>query len=144
MFTQKINNMKVENVMIALDKFPVVPENLFLKEALDIMNSKGFGVACLIDKDGILTGILTDGDFRRKLLKVQKPLSALFIDDCRKYAILSPITTKPETSLADAMKIMGDRKIWDLPVVDNVGKLIGLLHFHAVVKSLLNNNSQYL
>ncbi len=134
--------MKVENVMIALDKFPVVPEKLFLKEALDIMNSKGFGVACLIDKDGILTGILTDGDFRRKLVKVQKPLSALFIDDCRNYAILSPITTTPETSLSEAINIMGNRKIWDLPVVDNIGKLIGLLHLHAVIESLFNNSSE--
>lgn len=134
--------MKVENVMIALDKFPVVPENLFLKEALDIMNSKGFGVACLIDKDGILTGILTDGDFRRKLVKVQKPLSALFIDDCRNYAILSPITVTPETSLADAINIMGDRKIWDLPVVDIRGKLIGLLHLHAAIDDIINISSK--
>ncbi len=137
MFTHKTNNMKVENVMIELDKFPVLPENLFLKEALDIMNAKRFGIACIIDREGSLKGILTDGDIRRKLLKVQKPLSALFVDDCLEHAILSPIVTSPEVSLIDAVELMGAKQVWDLPVLDNTGKLVGLLHLHQVVKALL-------
>ena len=137
MFTHKKNNMKVENVMIELDKFPVLPENLFLKEALDVMNSKRLGIACLIDREGNLKGILTDGDIRRKLLKVQKPLSALFVDDCLEHAILSPIVISPGASVKEAVELMGDRQVWDLPVVDNSGKLVGLLHLHQVVKALL-------
>ena len=133
--------MKVENVMIGLDKFPVVPENLFLKEALDIMNSKRFGIACITDRDGNLKGILTDGDIRRKLIQVQKPLSALFVDDCLEHAILSPIVTSPEVSLIDAVELMEARQVWDLPVVDNAGKLIGLLHLHPAVKALLHGIS---
>ena len=129
--------MKVETVMIGLDKFPVVPENFFLKEALDVMNSKRFGIACIIDRDGSLKGILTDGDIRRKLIQVQKPLSALFVEDCLEHAILSPIVTSPEVSLIDAVELMEARQVWDLPVVDNAGKLIGLLHLHQVVKALL-------
>lgn len=132
--------MKVKNVMIALDKFPVISENLFFKEALDEMNFKKIGIACIIDENFHLKGILTDGDIRRKLLKVQKPLSALFVDDCIEHAILSPIVINPETPLIDAIEIMGNEKIWDLPVVDEEGKLIGLLHLHPVVKNLLNNN----
>lgn len=141
MFTLITSNMKVENVMIALDKFPVITENFFFKEALDEMNEKKLGIACIVDENSRLKGILTDGDIRRKLLKVQKPLSALFVDDCMEHAILSPTIINPETSLVDAIEVMGNHKIWDLPVVDNDGKLIGLLHLHPVVKSLLNNNS---
>jgi CBS domain-containing protein len=137
MFTHKINNMKVENVMIELDKFPVLPENLFLKAALDVMNIKGLGIACIIDSEGILKGILTDGDIRRKLIKVQKPLSALFVDDCIEHAILSPIVTSPSTLVKEAVELMGERQVWDLPVVDNRGKLVGLLHLHHLVKALL-------
>jgi CBS domain-containing protein len=133
--------MKVENVMIALDKFPVITEKFFFKEALDEMNEKKLGIACIVDENSRLKGILTDGDVRRKLLKVQKPLSALFVDDCMEHAILSPIIINPETSLVDAIEIMGNHKIWDLPVVDNDGKLMGLLHLHPVVKNLLNYNS---
>ena len=129
--------MKVETVMIELDKFPVLQENLFLKEALDMMNLKRFGIACIIDREGCLKGILTDGDIRRKLIQVQKPLSALFVDDCLEHAILSPIVTSPEIKLIDAVELMGERQVWDLPVVDNSGKLVGLLHLHQVVKALL-------
>jgi CBS domain-containing protein len=132
--------MKVKNVMITLDKFPVISESLFFKEALDEMSFKKIGIACIIDESFHLKGILTDGDIRRKLLNVQKPLSALFVDDCIEHAILSPIVINPETPLIDAIEIMGSKKIWDLPVVDEEGKLIGLLHLHPVVKKLLNNS----
>jgi CBS domain-containing protein len=132
--------MKVKNVMIALDKFPVISENLFFKEALDVMNEKKLGIACIVDKEYNLKGILTDGDIRRKLLKIQKPLSALFADDCIEHAILSPKFTNPEASLIEAIEQMELKQIWDLPVVDKEGKLIGLLHLHTVVKTLLNIN----
>ena len=133
--------MKIKDVMITLEKFPVVSENLFLKEALDEMSEKKIGIACIIDENFNLKGILTDGDLRRKLLNVQKPLSAIFVDDCIEHAILSPTVINPETSLLDAIEIMGSKRIWDLPVVDDNGKLIGLLHLHPVVKSLLSNKS---
>ena len=129
--------MKVENVMIELDKFPVIEENLFLKEALDVMNAKRLGIACLVDREGFLKGILTDGDIRRKLLNVQKPMSAFFVDDCIEHAIISPVVTNPDASLKSAIELMGDKHVWDLPVVDNLGKLVGLLHLHQVVKALL-------
>jgi CBS domain-containing protein len=131
--------MKIKDVMIPLEDFPVVPETLFFKEALDLMSEKKIGIACIVDDSFKLKGILTDGDIRREFLNVQKPLSAIFVDDCIEHAILSPTVINPESSLLEAIEIMGDKRIWDLPVVDNNGKLIGLLHLHPVVKSLLNN-----
>ena len=124
--------------MISLEKFPVVRETLYFKEALDIMSEKKLGIACIIDNDYHLKGILTDGDIRRKLLKVQKPLSALFIDDCIDHAIHNPIVTSPNVSLKEAINVMELHQVWDLPVVDEQGKLIGLLHLHPAVKALLN------
>lgn len=130
--------MKVKDIMISLDKFPVVRENLFFKEALDVMSEKKLGIACIVDQNNHLMGILTDGDIRRKLLKVQNPLSALFIDDCIEHAILNPVVSSPETSLKEAINVMEEHQVWDLPVVDENGKLIGLLHLHPAVKALLN------
>lgn len=130
--------MHVKNVMLSLDKIPVVRENLFFKEALDVMNEKKLGISCIVDQDQHLKGILTDGDIRRKLLKIQKPLSALFVDDCMEHAIISPVVISPESSLKDAVDIMEQKQIWDLPVVDGNGKLVGLLHLHPVVQTLLN------
>ncbi len=130
--------MKINEVMLSLDKFPVIREELFFKEAIDVMNEKKIGIACIIDKDHHLKGILTDGDIRRKLLKIQKPLSALFVDDCIEHAIITPTVTSPEATLNEAVDIMGKKQIWDLPVVDSLGKLVGLLHLHPVVQALLN------
>lgn len=130
--------MNVKDVMLPTDKFPVVSENLFFKEALDVMNEKKLGITCIVNQEYQLKGILTDGDIRRKLLKIQKPLSALFVDDCIEHAILSPVVTTPNTTLKSAVDIMEQKQIWDLPVVDETGKLVGLLHLHPVVQALLN------
>ena len=128
--------MKVNDVMLSLNNFPVVKQELFFKEALDVMNEKKLGIACVVDQDYVLKGILTDGDIRRKLLRVQKSLSALFVDDCIDHAILSPKTIDINDSLELAVNLMGEKRVWDLPVVEN-GILKGLLHLHPLVDALL-------
>lgn len=139
MFTQKINFMQIQNLMIPLDKFPVIKSDMILKEALEEMNNKKLGIACVVDNEMKLCGILTDGDIRRKLLSIQKPLSSILIDDCIDHAILTPTTISISDSLISAINLMEEKNIWDLPVI-NEGKLRGLLHLHPIVKALLNND----
>jgi DeoR family transcriptional regulator, catabolite repression regulator len=129
--------MNVKDVMLPLDRFPIIGKTVMLKEALDVMNNLRLGIACIVDGNNKLLGILTDGDIRRKLIKVQKPLSALFVDDALDHAIKSPITSKPEDTLDQAIEVMESKKIWDLPVIDNQGTLLGMLHLHPVVEALL-------
>jgi len=128
--------MKINDVMIPLDKFPVIKKEIILKEALEEMNNKKLGIACIIDDNMSLLGILTDGDIRRKILSYQKPLSSMLIDDCIDHAILTPKTISISESLVFAINLMEEKKVWDLPVVEN-GILKGLLHLHPVVSSLL-------
>lgn len=132
------NNMLVSDVMIALNKVPVVQENEILKSALEEMGRTRLGIVCVVNLENKLLGILTDGDIRRKLLKVQKPFSAFFVDDALEHSILSPVTTKPNDTLLHAVELMEHKQIWDLPVVDDRGILVGLLHLHPAVKALLN------
>lgn len=129
--------MLVKDVMMNLDSFPVILETVIFKEALEEMNNKKLGIACIVNQDKSLKGIITDGDIRRKLLKIQKPLSAFFIDDCIDHAILSPIVANADFTLEKAVEIMRNKQIWDLPVVDNDNKLVGLLHLHPVVEALI-------
>jgi CBS domain-containing protein len=129
--------MKVKDIMISLDKFPVIRETVIFKEALDVMSEKKLGIACIVDQEYHLKGILTDGDIRRKLLKVQKPLSSLFIDDCIEHAIINPLVISQDEHLKEAINVMELHQVWDLPVVNEFGKLIGLLHLHPAVKALL-------
>lgn len=140
MSTQKNNTMLVSEVMLSIKQCPVIGETVILKEALEEMGKSRLGISCIVDESNKLLGILTDGDIRRKLLKVQKPFSAFFIDDALEYAILTPITIHPDNTLIDAINIMDKKQVWDLPVVDEKNTLVGLLHLHPAVEALLGIN----
>jgi arabinose-5-phosphate isomerase len=128
--------MNIKDVMLSLDEFPVVTKDVIFKEVLEEMGNKKLGIACVVDDNYKLLGILTDGDIRRKILSIQKPLSSIFIDDCLDHAILSPKIISIDDPIIVAVNLMGENKIWDLPVVEN-GILKGLLHLHPLVNSLL-------
>ena len=131
-----IQNKKVNDVMLDIGSFPTVNDSTILKEALERMDDFRLGIACVINHNSQLLGIITDGDIRRKLLVVQKPLAAFFIDDVINQAIKNPVTTSSEINLVDAVSLMEEKQVWDLPVVDN-SKLVGLLHLHSAAKALL-------
>ena len=137
MSTKKNETIKVSQVMLPPDRFPVIAEREILKEALEAMGRSRLGIACIVDGHHKLLGILTDGDIRRKLLKVQKPFSAFFVDDALVHAIKSPTTIKPTDTLVEAVALMGRKQIWDLPVVDEQGFLVGLLHLHPAIQALI-------
>ena len=137
MFTQKTKSLLVSEVMLSMDRIPVIQQDVILKAALEEMGRTRLGIACIIDTQQKLLGILTDGDIRRKLLKVQKPFSAFFIDDALDHAIHAPMTIKPDDTLVYAVDVMGQKQIWDLPVVNSQGVLVGLLHLHPALQALL-------
>ena len=140
MSTQKNNTLLVKDVMLSIDRFPVIRESVILKEALEEMGNTRLGIVCIVDEENKLVGIMTDGDIRRKLLKVQKPFSAFFVDDALVHSIRSPFTIAPESTLIDAVTYMEEKMVWDLPVVSEEGMLVGLLHLHPAVKALLGED----
>lgn len=131
------NKMMVCDVMISKDRVPLVQEQEILKEALEEMGRTRLGLVCIIDAHHKLLGIVTEGDIRRKLLKVQKPFSAFLVDDALEHSIRTPTTISPQDTLEHAVDLMGQKQIWDLPVVDENGVLLGLLHLHPAVQALL-------
>jgi CBS domain-containing protein len=139
MSTQMSKHVTVADVMLPLGGFPVVTESIMVKEVLEKMSDQRLGIACIVSSDGLLIGVLTDGDVRRKLLTVQKPFSAFLVDDVITHAVKGPVKCRPEDLLAYAIEIMGSKRIWDLPVVDDGERLVGLLHLHPAVKVLLAN-----
>ena len=126
-------DLSVAEVMLPLDVCPLANQRTLLKEVLDEMDSHRLGIACVVDRDQRLVGIITEGDIRRKLLRVQKPLAALLADDVESHAIKTPITANPDLPLVDALALMSVRKIWDLPVVDGNMRVLGLLHLHQAL-----------
>ena len=136
MSTQQ-NELTVKDVMLTKGKYPVISKKTILKEAMEEMGRTRLGIVCITGEGDKLLGILTDGDIRRKLLKVQKPFSAFFVDDALNHSIQSPFTVRPEQTLKDAVIFMEEKQVWDLPVVNDKGILVGLLHLHPAIQALL-------
>lgn len=131
----KINTL-VSDVMLTIDNVPVVTERTLLKEAIETMDSFKLGLVCIVGGEEF-KGIITDGDIRRLLTKIQKPFSALLGDDVVRYSVQNPTTVSAETQLHDAVALMGEKQVWDLPVVSG-NKLIGVLHLHPALKAVMN------
>ena len=101
------------------------------------MGEANLGLVCIVNENKDLLGLITDGDLRRKLLKVQKPFSAFFVDDALIHAKQDPFTCQPEDDLKEVVHLMGEKQIWDLPVINEDKQLVGLLHLHPAVKKIL-------
>lgn len=126
--------MKVSEIMHKGAQLPVASENTPLTEAVGIINEKGFGCIGLVNESGKLTGIITDGDIRRKLS------ADIMTKTAKDIMSHTPKTVSPDTLVAEAMAVMNDlkntfRKITSLLVVDDNGKLVGLLHIHDCLRA---------
>ena len=82
------------------------------------------GITCIVDNKNKLLGLITDGDIRRMLLNIQKPLSALFMEDVNDHMTLNPFTIYPETKL-EAISLMEQKKL-DFKMIDKKSELVGL------------------
>ena len=111
-----LSNSLSDNI-IKINKIPYVLDNVLFKEAIDSMNEHKLGIVCVVDKNNTLKGVFTDGDIRRKIIKIQKPFSALFVDDVLTHTNMKPITIYENKKIIDALKVMNKNKIWDLPVI---------------------------
>ncbi len=128
----------IEDILLAPEAIPVMPPKTLMKEALEMMTASRLGLACVLDGDGRLVGLFTDGDLRRLLLRSQKPLSALFSDDIIDHARTNFTSVDRNTCLEDALSLLQEREIFDLPVLDADGKLEGVIHLHPALKALLD------
>ena len=119
---------RVSDLMHIGQDMPILDENSNMQAVLLEMTSKRLGCVGFINQTGDLTGILTDGDLRRCLSS--KILEEKAIDLMTK----NPKTIAPNAMSAEALKIMHDKKITNLFVVENK-KPVGVIHIH----DLLNN-----
>ena len=127
----------VNEIMLNLNEFPIVDQGELFRESIEEMNKFGLGIACIVDSNNKLKGILTDGDIRRLILRVQKPLAALFVDETFNYSTTKFTSLNELTHLNEAVTIMERHKIGDIPITDKNGILKGLLHLHPALKFVL-------
>ena len=124
------NNQTVESRALPLSKVPVIQLDASLKKALDKMTEHRLGIALIVSSDEKLAGVLTDGDLRRLLLGHQSPLPELLITSAINFGTRTASVIISSASVEEAAELMSEKEIWDLPVVDGSGKVIGLVHRH--------------
>lgn len=120
--------LKVSDLMHSKSELPILGEQVLMQEALLEMTSKRLGCVGFINQDGELIGILTDGDLRRCLSS--NVLQEKAIDLMTK----NPKTITPSAMATEAIKIMQDKKITNLFVIENK-KPIGVIHIHDCLNS---------
>ena len=123
--------LKVENVMHSGDELPHVQRGTLLKDALMEMTLKRLGMTVILESDGRLAGVFTDGDLRRTLDR-NLDIQTATIDE-----VMTPHgkTARPEMLAAEALKIMEDHKILALVVVDGDDHPVGALNMHDLLRA---------
>ncbi len=117
---------RVSDLMHTGQEMPVLDENANMQAVLLEMTSKRLGCVGFINETGLLTGILTDGDLRRCL-------SAQILDEkAVDLMTRNPKTISPDAMTAEALKIMHDKKITNLFVLEG-GKPVGVIHIHDLL-----------
>jgi arabinose-5-phosphate isomerase len=124
---------EVRELMRRGEAVPRVLHTASMAEAVSEMSSKGLGMTCVVDQAGKLVGILTDGDLRRLLLKSDRPLEGAVA-----YAMTTkPVTIAPDALAGEALRILEDRKITCLAVLDEGSRLLGVLQIHDLWRTQL-------
>ena len=120
--------IRVGDLMHVGNELPVVRADHVMSEVLIEMTSKGLGVAALVDGTGSLEGIITDGDLRRNM-------SGLLERTAADVATRQPTTIGADVLATEATARMGELKVSALPVTDDSGKLVGMLHIHDCLRA---------
>lgn len=113
------------------NNLPIMSENSTFLETLKTVSEYKLGLALIINDNGELTGILTDGDIRRTLLKHKDVNNLKACEAMTK----SPKTVKQNSYAAGALHTMEKYSITALPIVDENSKPIGILHIHDLLKA---------
>ena len=117
--------MRVEQLMHAGEALPVVQLHTAMKDVIYEMSRKGLGMTSVLEKDGTLAGIITDGDLRRKMSSANVlELSA------RDVMSITPVTITHDTLAVEALAILESRKITSIVVVDGSRRVEGVVHLH--------------
>ena len=118
----------VRDVMHPGDAVPLIKRGAPMSEAIVEMSAKGFGCVAVIDRDGKLAGVVTDGDLRRHMRAdlLQTPVDAVMT--------AKPKTVRPGQLASEALQILNSSKITALIVVESE-RPVGIVHFHDLLRA---------
>jgi arabinose-5-phosphate isomerase len=121
----------IDDLMHTGDAIPAVSPDTLLSSALMEMTRKGLGMTAVVDEEGYLAGIFTDGDLRRAIdHKVDVHVARMkdvMTTNCK--------TVHPGMLAAEALQLMDSKMINALPVVNDANKLVGALNMHDMLRA---------
>ncbi|RRN62748.1 SIS domain-containing protein [Caulobacter sp. 602-1] len=117
----------VADLMHGQDELPLVSVDAAMPDALLVMSEKRFGAVGVVDGAGLLTGLITDGDLRRHM-------DGLLQHTAGQVMTRDPLTIASGALAAEALKVMNERRITVLFVVD-AGRPVGVLHVHDLLRA---------
>jgi arabinose-5-phosphate isomerase len=123
--------LRVEDLMHTGEAVPVVKDSVGMREALFEITSKKMGMTTVVDDDGRLVGVITDGDLRRYL---EKSID-LFDKTAGELASRKPKTISKDALAAEAVAVMEKHTITSLVSVDSEGRPAGITHLHDLLKA---------
>ena len=123
----------VEDLMLIGKKIPFINENENMKKALNIITKKNLGTLIAVNNKNHTTGIITDGQIRRKTTEIDNIYNKKVKDIMTK----KPISVSKDTLALKALSIMNNKKITSLRVLDNKNKnkTIGIIHIHNILSN---------
>lgn len=121
------NLTQIREIMHVGEKLPLVASGTGMREAILELSNKGFGCVAIADEDGVLAGIITDGDIRRH---IGGDLLAMTVDQ---VMTRKPKTVEPETLVAKALQMINASAITTL-MVEADGRPVGIVHLHDLLR----------
>jgi len=123
--------LKVEDIMRSGASHCAVMEDDLVRDVLVAITEARAGAASVVDKQGRLTGIFTDGDLRRHL-DMERPL---LMCPVKEVMTKKPTKIGKERLASEALRILKEKHIDELPVVDSKGQPIGMLDVQDLLKA---------
>lgn len=123
-------SLKIKEIMISGDDVPIVKENAELKDVIFEMTSKRLGTTSVVDTEGNLKGVITDGDLRR-LLERTMDINGITAKDVMSK---NPKVLQAEYLASFALQQMENYNITTLIIIDEKNKPSGIVHLHDLIK----------
>ena len=129
--------LRVADLMHTGSQNPTIAPDAAWMEIVSTITHFGLGAVNVIDNEGHLAGIITDGDLRRSLQRLGPADIAFANIKCDDLMTREPAVANPDMLAYDALRLMEDRpsQISVLPVVDSDRKCVGLIRVHEIVRS---------
>jgi arabinose-5-phosphate isomerase len=119
--------LRVENLMHAGENMPRVSISAKMPDVIYEISKKSLGMTTVVDADGRLAGVLTDGDLRRLMQERGAATFDLLASECMNQ---HPQTIAASELAGSALRVMEERKITSLVVAGAGGKPVGVVHLH--------------